>query len=163
MAEVVPPNPKKPSIAKTLIPIVGSLVTGAGATFGILVWQPELIAKGGGKPAERKAEPVEKSVYYPLAQPFTTNLRGSPQFVQASLALSTRSGESAIEVFKTHETALRSAILMAMADQPAEAVSDSVGKLKLARLLAAAVNATLKDQAETVRVDKVYFTALVVQ
>jgi flagellar FliL protein len=103
------------------------------------------------------------SNYYPLDKDFTSNLRDSVHYVQVGIAVSTPYDDTVIENLKTNEIAVRSAILMALGDATEEEVFTSEGKDKLAKRLAAAINATLKQKEGFGGISNVYFTSFVVQ
>ncbi|MFX7862307.1 flagellar basal body-associated FliL family protein, partial [Acinetobacter baumannii] len=56
------------------------------------------------------------STYYTLDKEFTSNLKDSVHFVQVCIAVSTPYDDRVIENLKTHEIAVRSAILLALGD-----------------------------------------------
>src|SRR3546814_565799 len=97
--------------------------------------RPKLVLKGEGAPAGEgeKAEPVIGTVagdgstpkdaskyqatYYQIEAPFTSNLKDSGAFAQISLAIATYYDSRVLENIKQHEIAVRSAVLMRLADQ----------------------------------------------
>jgi flagellar protein FliL len=103
------------------------------------------------------------STYYQLEKEFTSNLRESVHFVQVGIAISTPYDNTVIEGLKTHEMAVRSAILLALGETSEEEVFTAEGKKKLQKRLADAINAVLKEKEGFGGVGNVYFTNFIVQ
>lgn len=103
------------------------------------------------------------SSYYPLEKEFTSNLRDSVHFIQVGLAVSTAYDASVIENVKTHEIAVRSAILMALGETDEEQVFTAQGKQALQKRLIAAINQVLKEKEGFGGIGNVYFTNFIVQ
>ena len=103
------------------------------------------------------------SNYYQFEKDFTSNLKDSDRFVQLGLALSTPYDDTVIEHLKTNVIAVRSAVLMTLGDASEDDVVDSAAKEKLAKRLAVAINAALKQKEGFGGVGNVYFTNFVVQ
>jgi len=121
---------------------------------------------GGGKlPEGPLGEGGDKfaSTYYTLDKEFTSNLRDSAHFIQVGVALSTPYDERVISNVKTHEIAVRSAILLTLGDTPEDQVFTAEGKRQLSVRLAKAINATLKQKEGFGGIGNVYFTSFVVQ
>lgn len=132
--------------------------------------QPHLVARAGVTPtsyAVRGARPVDASQfqvsYYPMAENFTSNLRDGGGFIQIGLGVSTYYDERVLQNLERHEMAVRSAVLMQLADQDPASVATPQGKLALKTRLAKAINDVLKDKEGFGGVDDVYFTGFVVQ
>lgn len=166
--------PKKKGMIKKLMPVMIGLLVGAGGVGGgLYVVNPQAFAaKAAGpheedphapKKVEREGGHGYEASYFPLSQPFTSNLRDSSQFVQLSISLGTFYDERFLEKLKTHEMALRSAALLVIADESYDAVSTIPGKQALAAKLKDVLNKTLKDRGEVPGIDTVYFTGFVVQ
>ncbi|TKD52006.1 flagellar basal body-associated FliL family protein [Sphingomonas baiyangensis] len=137
---------------------------------------PRLVPKSEEKRAESKdgegggeAPPVgeggEKyaSTYYAMEKEFTSNLRDSVHFVQVGIAVSTHYDDSVIESLKTHEIAVRSAVLLALGETDEEMVFTSEGKRQLQKRLTKAINDVLKEKQGFGGIGNVYFTNFVVQ
>ena len=124
----------------------------------------EEAAAGGGKPTP-KGEGGDKyaSTYYQMEKEFTSNLRDSVHFVQVGVAISTPYDNRVIENLKTHELAVRSAILLALGETAEEEVFSADGKTRLQKRLAASVNAVLKEKEGFGGIANVYFTNFIVQ
>ncbi|MDZ7588401.1 MAG: flagellar basal body-associated FliL family protein [Parasphingorhabdus sp.] len=180
--------PKKGGKLKKLLMalVIVAIVGGGGAAAGFFVAgsmaheakphedadRPQLVAKDGTKIEGAKApsgnapsaDPSKlKATYYQVEAPFTSNLSGSDSFVQLGLAIGTYYDEKVIANLKTHEVAVRSAVLMTLAEQDAEALSTQSGKRVLQGLLTRAINDVLNAKTGFGGVDNVYFTNFVVQ
>src|SRR3546814_14465115 len=68
------------------------------------------------------------STYYAMDKEFTSNLRDSAHYVQVGIAVGTHYGERVIENLRTHEIAVRSAVLMTIGDASEDDVLTSEGK-----------------------------------
>lgn len=119
---------------------------------------------GGGKPTP-KGEGGDKyaSTYYQMEKEFTSNLRDSVHFVQVGIAVSTPYDNRVVENLKTHELAVRSAILLALGETAEDDVFTADGKTRLQKRLAAAINGVLKEKEGFGGVANVYFTNFIVQ
>lgn len=118
---------------------------------------------GGGDHGDSAGGGEYASNYYTLEKEFTSNLRDSVHFVQVGIAVSTPYDDKVIGNLKTHEIAVRSAVLMALSETDEEQVFTSDGKEQLQKRLVAAINKTLKEKAGFGGVGNVYFTNFVVQ
>lgn len=103
------------------------------------------------------------STYYTLDKEFTSNLKDSVHFVQVGIAVSTPYDDRVIENLKTHEIAVRSAILLALGDANEDQVFSNDGKKALQVHLAHAINDVLKQKEGFGGISNVYFTNFVVQ
>lgn len=103
------------------------------------------------------------STYYPMEKEFTSNLLDSVHFVQVGLAVSTPYDDRVIENLRTHEIAVRSAILMSLGETDEDQVFTLEGKKQLQRRLASAINGVLKQKEGFGGISNVYFTNFVVQ
>ncbi len=112
------------------------------------------MGKGGDKYA---------SNYYAMEKEFTSNLRESVHFIQVGIAISTPYDERVIENVKTHEIAVRSAVLLALGDATEEQVFAVEGKRQMQAQLVKAINAVLKQKEGFGGIGNVYFTNFVVQ
>lgn len=112
------------------------------------------MGKGGDKYA---------SNYYAMEKEFTSNLRESVHFIQVGIAVSTPYDERVIENLKTHEIAVRSAVLLTLGEATEEQVFAVEGKRQMQAHLVTAINAVLKQKEGFGGVGNVYFTNFVVQ
>jgi flagellar protein FliL len=116
--------------------------------------------KGDLSPDPRKY----KATYYDIEQPFTSNLRDSDGFVQIGLGVSTfYYDQRVMDHLKTHEMAVRSAILMTLADQDAFVITTPEGKKALQTALKDSINHVLESQEGFGGIDDVYFTTFIIQ
>jgi Flagellar basal body-associated protein len=104
-----------------------------------------------------------KPTYYPLKDNFTSNLRDTETFIQIGLGVSTYYDERVLKNLETHEMAMRSAVLMTLADQDGLLLMTPKGKEELKGRLKAAINDVLKAKEGFGGIDDVYFTSFVMQ
>lgn len=104
-----------------------------------------------------------QATYFQIPAPFTSNLIDSDSFAQVSVAVSTYYDNRVIMAVQTHELAIRSAILMMMAQEQEEVLSTPQGKEALQAKLLKIINDTLKAKTGYSGVDNVYFTNFVIQ
>jgi flagellar FliL protein len=121
--------------------------------------------ESGGTTEGATGEGGEKyaSNYFAMEKEFTANLAGSVHFIQVGLAVSTPYDDSVISNLKTHEIAVRSAVLMALGETDEDQVFSSAGKKQLQKRLTKAINDTLQQKEGFGGVGNVYFTNFVVQ
>lgn len=121
---------------------------------------PENFEVVGGRPVE--ADKFQVS-YYPIEEKFTSNLRDGGGFIQIGVGVSTYFDERVLQAVERHEMALRSAVLMQLADQDPLVLSTPKGKLGLKTRLTRAVNEVLEEKEGFGGIDDVYFTSFVMQ
>ena len=119
--------------------------------------------EGGGEKAGEGGGDANASSYYTFDKEFTSNLLDSVHFIQVGLAVSTPYDEKVITNLKTHEIAVRSAVLMALAETDEDQVFTTQGKQQLQKRLVKAMNDTLKEKEGFGGIGNVYFTNFVVQ
>ncbi|MFA5967728.1 MAG: flagellar basal body-associated FliL family protein [Sphingomonas sp.] len=125
--------------------------------------------EGGGSGASHSKEPIGEggdkyaSTYYTMEKEFTANLKESTHFIQVGIAVSTPYDDRVLENLKTHEIAIRSAILMALSDATEDQVFNNDGKRALQIHLVHAINGVLKQKEGFGGISNVYFTNFVVQ
>ena len=117
----------------------------------------------GDKSKSKFDESAYKATYYPIASPFTSNLNGSNSFAQLSISVATYYDERVLDNIAQHETAIRSAILLSIAEQDLEALSTQRGKQMLQQILTREINRVLREKTGFGGVNNVYFTSFVVQ
>ncbi len=181
---------KKGNKLKILLAVVVLLGAGAGAAFGASSMGllggaeaekgpdlPQLVRKGhedpyavGIKGEEGGAEPMDgeggseyRTTYYSFEETFTSNLKDSPALIQVSLAASTRYDGRVLIWLKKHDLALRSAVLIELANTPEEQVYSVEGKAKLQKQLTATINRVLTEREGFGGVDAIYFRGFLVQ
>lgn len=101
--------------------------------------------------------------YVNLDQSFTANLADGAGFVQLGLSLATYYDGKVVQNISRQGVPIRSAILMVLSQQDAQALSTPQGKQMLQRDLTAAINQVLRQKEGFGGVDNVYFSNLVIQ
>jgi flagellar FliL protein len=119
--------------------------------------------EGAGAEVEGEGGSEYKTSYYNFAEDFTSNLKNSSALVQINIACSTRRDGRVLLWLKKHELAIRSAVLVVLADTPEEDAFTPEGKQRLQKRLAAAINQVLTDTEGFGGVDQVYFKSFLVQ
>lgn len=104
-----------------------------------------------------------RTAYYNFADSFTSNLANSPALIQVELAVSTRRDGRVLQWVKTHELAIRSAILAELAATTEAEVYDKEGKQRLAQRLTRAINQVLEQHEGFGGIDAVHFRGFLVQ
>ncbi|SCW76652.1 flagellar FliL protein [Sphingobium faniae] len=121
-------------------------------------------APGKGIDLPTPANPAAyQATYFQLQTPFTSNMSDSDAFAQIAVAVSTYYDMRVIEAIKTHEMAIRSQILMLLAQQPEAMLATPQGKQQLQGKIRTAINDVLKQKTGYGGVDNVYFTNFVIQ
>ncbi len=184
------PAKKKGGMVKILIMGVVLIGAGAGTVFGLMAagviqgasaeakeTGPQLVMKGEADPyapaakGKKDAVPVVhgdggsryRTAYYSFTEDFTSNLNNSDALVQLSVAASTQRDGRVLMWLEEHQLAIRSRILVEIADTPEEDVITSAGKERLQKRLTAAVNEVLKEREGFGGVDNIYFRTFIVQ
>ncbi|MFM5885120.1 MAG: flagellar basal body-associated FliL family protein [Novosphingobium sp.] len=141
---------------------------------------PKLVRKGEEDPYAPKSEGKEgeeaggaevegdggseyRTSYYNFTEEFTSNLKHSSALVQISLACSTRRDGRVLLWLKKHELAIRSEVLVVLADTPEEDAFSPEGKERLGKRLTDAINRVLNRTEGFGGVDQVYFKSFLVQ
>lgn len=120
--------------------------------------------EGGGEEEEDASGGSPYRVaYYSFADEFTSNLKESDGLVQLSLAASTRRDGRVLKRLARHELAIRSAVLVVLADTPEPGIDTVQGKARLQKRLTAAINEVLTRNEGFGGVDAVYFKSFLVQ
>lgn len=180
----------KGGMIKIVLGAVLLLGLGAGGAYGAFAMgligeaaekepdEPKLVLKTDADPyplpgAEKEkdaAAPVYgeggskyRTAYYSFADSFTSNLADSPGLVQVELAVSTRRDGRVLQWVKTHELAIRSAILAQLAATTEAEAYDVEGKKRLAGRLTKAVNQVLEENEGFGGIDAVHFRGFLVQ
>ncbi len=175
---------------KIVLGVATVLAMGAGGTYGAFAAgligggsaaepdTPKLVAKGTVDPyafsdngsGEDAAAPVYgeggsqyRTAYYAFEESFTSNLAGSPALIQLELAVSTRRDGRVLQWVRTHEIAIRSAILAQLAATPEADVYDVAGKQRLARRLTQTINTVLEENEGFGGIEAVHFRGFLVQ
>lgn len=180
-------KPKKGRLLKIAIGLLSVVGLGAGGAYGAYAAGfigagdggepdiPALVRKGEGDPYEvasgDQGDPIVygdggseyRTAYYTFAEPFTSNLADSPALIQVELAVSTRRDGRVLQWVRSHEIAIRSAILVQLADTPEVDVYSVEGKEKLAKRLTRAVNEVLEQNEGFGGIEAVHFKGILVQ
>lgn len=185
------PKKGKGIIVKALIGVV-LVGAGGGGTFALVQSgmvggghaapkednTPKLIRKGEEDPFAPKtdakagegATEIEgdggsefRTSYFSFTDDFTSNLKNSSALVQISMACSTRRDGRVLMWLKKHELAIRSEVLVVLADTPEEDAFTPEGKQRLEKRLTAAINKVLTQTEGFGGVDAVYFKSFLVQ
>jgi flagellar FliL protein len=119
--------------------------------------------KEGGEEVHGEGGSEYRTAYYSFEESFTSNLADSSGLIQVDIAVSTRRDGRVLQWVKTHELAIRSAILVQLAATPEEDVYDVEGRNRLSKRLAKAINEVLKANEGFGGVDAVYFKSFLVQ
>lgn len=119
----------------------------------------------GGEGADMDGEGGSefRTLYYNFPEDFTSNLKDSEGLLQVNLAASTRRDYRVIAWMKKHELAIRSAVLIIIADTPEGEVYSPDGKGRLQKRLTGAINKVLSENEGFGGVDAVYFKSFIVQ
>ena len=139
---------------------------------------PKLIRKGEEDPFAPKTDAKEgegmaevegdggseyRTSYFSFTDDFTSNLKNPGARVQISMACSTRRDGRVLMWLKKHELAIRSEVLVVLADTPEEDAFTPEGKQRLEKRLTAAINKVLTETEGFGGVDAVYFKSFLVQ
>lgn len=125
---------------------------------------------GHGKAANKgidlptPADPAKyQATYFQVQMPFTSNMADSDSFAQISIAVSTYYDARVIQAMTTHEMAIRSEVLMMLAEQDQMSLITPEGKTQLQKKLKNLINTILKQKTGYGGIDNVYFTNFVIQ
>ena len=189
MSETAQPKKTRSRLKKILLLTLGLIVLAGGAGGGVLYATgglirhsgpaadpdvPQLVPRDGVSryavdaariQAERgRIDPrLFQATYVPLENVFTSNLQAGDAFVQIGLGVSTYYDERVVENVRRHEMAIRSAILMTLAQQDPTQITTLRGKQALKIALRNAINDVLTNREGFGGIDEVYFTSFVTQ
>lgn len=104
-----------------------------------------------------------RTAYFTFSDDFTSNLKDSAALIQVSIAAATHYDGRVLMWLKEHELALRSRILIVLADTPEAEVLTPEGKQRLQQRITDAINQMLTEAEGFGGVDAVYFQSLLVQ
>jgi flagellar FliL protein len=159
---------KKSGKMKTIIVLFlgAPAVAGAGVAGGVYATHAGWVGQSGPPPRKAEAAPNaarSAPIYYSFQAPFTSNLRDSGSFVQLALSVATADRPEIADQVKLNESALRSVVLMTVADEDAGALATTAGKQKLQTKLRTVMDQVLKTKTGQTGIDSVYFTSFVIQ
>jgi flagellar protein FliL len=189
MSDTAPPKKSKSRLKKILILSLALIVLAGGAGGGILYATggmmrhsgpaadpnvPQLVPRDGVSSYAFDAARVEaargridprlfQATYLPLENVFTSNLQAGDAFVQIGIGVSTYYDQRVIDNVQRHEMAIRSAILMTLAEQDPAQITTLRGKQALKIALRNAINNVLTNREGFGGIDEVYFTSFVTQ
>jgi len=127
-------------------------------------YAPETESKGeGAEPVEGEGGSEYRTSYYSFEEPFTSNLKDSPALIQVNLAASTRRDGRVLQWLAKHELALRSVMLVELAETTEMEATNAQGKLRLQKRLTNSINKVLTDNEGFGGVDNVFFRGYLVQ
>jgi flagellar protein FliL len=180
----------KGGIIKIALGAVLLLGTGAGGAYGAYAMglfgeaggehkidEPKLVLKDEEDPYAPPAKDKDKeghmvygeggskyrTAYYSFEEAFTSNLADSPGLIQVEIAVSTRRDGRVLQWVKTHELAIRSAIIAQLAATTEAEAYDVEGKKKLSQRLTKAVNQVLEENEGFGGIEAVHFKGFLVQ
>jgi len=166
------------------------MAAGGGGVFGLMAAgviggeaveednSPKLVKKGEEDPYavpgagdDKDAAPYVygedgseyRTAYYEFDAEFTSNLRNSDALVQLALAASTQRDGRVLMWMKEHELAIRSQLLIDIADTDEQEFVTPEGKMRLQNRMVQSINRVLTEAEGYGGIDKVYFRSLIVQ
>lgn len=151
--------------------VVALLVICAGAALGVLMSRDGVVGKVDRDAAAvaRDADAAsadltrqDQPIYYAFDPPVIVNIKDTDALMQVGLSVSTHFA-SVNEALKSDDPALRSAILLALADAPQDMAMSDAGKEQLLARIVPALNAQLRKDGFTAGVEQAYFTSFIVQ
>ena len=161
---------KKKLVMLGIIGAVLLLVGGGGTWFalkslggdkeaGAEVKAEEHAEAGHGENAAHK-----EAVYLALDEKFLANYNsgGRPHYLQLSLALMAYD-EAALEAAKTHMPLLRNRVVMILSGEVFEQLQTDEGRVQLQQKLLAAMQEILQKETGKPQIEKIFFTAFVLQ
>ncbi len=182
------PAPKKGGFLKILVLLVALLAAAGGGAYGAYAMGlfgqeagepkpdlPKKVLKGEEDPyapegdGDASAEiPGEggsdyRTAYYEFEDSFTSNLLQSPALIQVSMAASTHYDGRVVRWLAKHDLALRSRILVELANTPEDDVYTPDGRKNLQTRLAHAINEELTAKEGFGGVEEVHFREFLVQ
>ena len=184
-----PEKKKKGGKIKLLLGAIVLLGLGGGGVFGAMQLgllggaasahendEPELLRKGeedpyapadaveeGGEYVDGEGGSEYRTSYYSFEDSFTANLKDSAALIQVSLAASTRRDGRVLQWMARHELAIRSALIVQLAETTEEQATSEAGKKDLQKRLTSAINEVLQEREGFGGVDNVYFRGYLVQ
>jgi len=124
--------------------------------------------EGGKPPCGPKKKKVEveaefATTYYDFPGTFTANLKNSKHFIQVTIALSTQYDDQVITNVKTHEPALKGAVIATLADFTDQEIVGFEAKQTIADRIRDAINNVLVKKTRFGGIEEVVFTSFVTQ
>ena len=106
---------------------------------------------------------IYKTSYYTFENSFLTHLKGSRNFVEFTIGVSTQYDARIIENVERHKLALRSVILNAVSEFTYDGLSSINGREMLADSIMKELNKKLEKLERFGGIEDVYFTAFTIQ
>jgi flagellar FliL protein len=159
------PAQKRGLLKRILLPsllLVLGLAAGAAGMYFAPTLLPDLLATTGEKPKPPTPRVAPLS-YVELPNSFTSNLKGSSQFIQVKIALSTHGGTTVIEAVERHRVAIVAAVLQILAETSPADLEAPGGRDRLTTRMRLAINDVLQRKSGVAGVDDVFLTSFVVQ
>jgi flagellar FliL protein len=184
-------EPKKGGTLKLAVLAFLLLGVGGGGTYGAIASgmlgvdpeaeednNPKLVRKGEEDPYPVADDSKSKdkvavvygvgggqyrTAYYDFNEGFTSNLSDGIALIQVTLAASTHYDGRVIMWLQEHETALRSRILIELAETSEFDLAEPDGKQRLQERLTKALNEVLEEREGFGGVNNVYFRSFIVQ
>lgn len=183
------PPAKKGGFLKILLLFVAMLAAAGGGAYGAFAMGlfgdgaaahkepdlPKMVRKGekdpyaivtkGDVPEDIPGEGGSEytTTYYQFEDGFTSNLLDSPGLIQISLAASTQYDGRVIRWLEKHDLALRSRVLIELANTPEDDVYSPEGRQRLQERITAAMNDELTEKEGFGGIEKAYFREFLVQ
>jgi flagellar FliL protein len=150
--------------------VAALLLAAAGTAIGIWMQRDGLAGRidsdAGRAAADAQAVPADlvrqpQPLYYTFDPDIVLNVKDSDAVIDAGVSLSTHYAATN-KALKNDDPALRSAILMALADMPQDTAMTDAGKAQMLARIVTAVNQQLRNDGYRGTVDGAYFTSFVV-
>jgi len=174
---------------KMVIGGVAMLAVGAGGAYGAVAAGllgggdganepdlPKLVKKGDSDPYEIPGSKEDegttvygeggseyRTAYYSFEESFTSNLSDSPSLIQVEIAVSTQHDGRVLGWVKSHELAIRSAVLAQLSATPEADVYSPEGRERINERLTKAINEVLEEHEGFGGIDAVHFNGFLVQ
>lgn len=121
------------------------------------------LPKGGVDLPRPRTISAYQATYFQMPAPYTSNLADTDSLVQIALAVSTYYDDRVIQAVKTHEMAIRSAVLLLLSQEREMEIATPRGKQALQKKLVALINGIMREKTGYSGIDNVYFTNFVIQ
>ncbi|MEK6748923.1 MAG: flagellar basal body-associated FliL family protein [Pseudomonadota bacterium] len=165
-------GPKSSSSMKMILLIVGGVLLlvfiSMGLTFAMLKSTGMLSPPGAhpaGADAAKDKDKQKPAVYVPLEPAFVVNIKetsGRMRFLQVRMDVMTRE-EKGAEVIKTHNSAIRNAMVLLLSTQTVEGLSANEGKERLRAAALEEVQKILEAETGKKIVEGAFFNSIVMQ
>lgn len=172
MSETTIAAPPQKTARKTIAAVVAAIAL-LIASVGVGVWMvrdgvtSRVEADTDRAVADAEAVPddlvrQDEPIYHAFDPPLVINIKDTDAVIEIGVSVATHYA-SVDAAMTADDPALRSAIILALADMPQDAAMSDAGKEQMLARIVAAVNARLKAAGNSGLVDSAYFTSFVVQ